>query len=499
MTCKPIFLAGSMAAALTAIISTRAHAGGFHFPAGGSASQSMSALRSVSPLKTGKSSSDKTNSFSTSHSAGVIAAANGNTGFSGIGLPQTGNNAKVIAAPNGNTGISGIGLPQSQKNTRVIAAPNGNTGITGAGVPAGTVFTHAAGGGANISPAALKPQKTMSFDLSDLAGAAINPIGTGTTAVLNAAGDVAYGITHMGSHPLPQDEPAPDGPVFQGSISATAIPPGSLKDKAIGPLHPGDANASSKVAVGLSKSSVGGLATPIGSGIPQTPSGVGGSAGSGNDGSHTGNKPGNQSHDLSTHPVPHTPPVGQSIPIGLGGIGGGSFPLPLGGGSISLPEVGPAEPAIQQVAFAQPAPVAADAQAAQQPAAAVDLVLEDVQYVEPATMFVGPAYRVKFRNQSRQVLGAFAVAIFAGVDGKLAESAPRAVVEVAGLAAGEASEVTLRLPAAAMKLVSSDAGRPVGFSHLFVAIDATNAIAEVDETNNLAIVDRAALEPSAQQ
>src|SRR6478736_5407732 len=123
-------------------------------------------LQGLSNKGAGKFSNDKSLSGSKSaslHTSGVIAAPNGNTGISGIGLPSQFAN-RLIAAPNGNTGISGIGLPQSWKNAKLIAAPNGNTGITGAGVPAGTAFKHAGGNQTNISPAALKPQKTMSLD-----------------------------------------------------------------------------------------------------------------------------------------------------------------------------------------------------------------------------------------------------------------------------------------------------------------------------------------------
>jgi len=133
-----------------------------------------------------------------------------------------------------------------------------------------------------------------------------------------------------------------------------------------------------------------------------------------------------------------------------------------------------------------------------QSSAMVDLVLEDVQFVEPATMLVGPAYRIKFRNQSRQSVGEFSVAIFAGVDGKIAENAPRAIADVSGMLGGEVSEVTLRLPATAMKLASAHTPKRAGFSHLFVAIDATDVIPELDEANNVAVIERSALETAAQ-
>ena len=81
-----------------------------------------------------------------------------------------------------------------------------------------------------------------------------------------------------------------------------------------------------------------------------------------------------------------------------------------------------------------------------------DLVLDDVKLVAPATLVAGPAYTVKFRNQGTAPAGKFQVALLAGRDGKLDEDAPRAVVDVSSLAAGELKEVTLRLPQKALKL-----------------------------------------------
>jgi len=138
----------------------------------------------------------------------------------------------------------------------------------------------------------------------------------------------------------------------------------------------------------------------------------------------------------------------------------------------------------------------AASESASQPAAAVDLVLEDITLSDAATLVAGPAYKLKFRNQSLQAVGSFHVAILAAVDGKLAADAPRAVVEVSGLQADEAGEVTLRLPASAMRITMETNEQPREFTHLFIAVDASNRIAELDETNNLAIVEKAALETS---
>jgi hypothetical protein len=126
----------------------------------------------------------------------------------------------------------------------------------------------------------------------------------------------------------------------------------------------------------------------------------------------------------------------------------------------------------------------------------VDLVLEDIQQASPATLVAGPAYKVTFRNQGTEPAGKFQVGIFAGLDSKLAKQAPRAIVEVASLAAGEARTVTLRLPQKAMQMM--DAGnKPVAFTHLFVVVDVKNAVAETDKTNNVGVVARADLEAAA--
>jgi hypothetical protein len=126
----------------------------------------------------------------------------------------------------------------------------------------------------------------------------------------------------------------------------------------------------------------------------------------------------------------------------------------------------------------------------------VDLVLEDVQLAAPATLVAGPAFTVKFRNQGTQAAGKFQVGIFAGLTEKLVSDSPKAVVEVKSLAAGDVQTVTLRLPQKALKLTGAD-NKPTAFTHLFVAVDLTNAVAETDETNNTAVIERAALESGA--
>ena len=123
----------------------------------------------------------------------------------------------------------------------------------------------------------------------------------------------------------------------------------------------------------------------------------------------------------------------------------------------------------------------------------IDLVLEDVRLAATATLVAGPAYTVKFRNQGTVDAGKFQVGIFAGFPGKLTNDAPRATIEMSGLAAGAAKEITLRLPQKAMNLTGAD-GKPTAFTRLFIGIDLNNSVVETDKTNNTAVVDRAALE-----
>lgn len=127
----------------------------------------------------------------------------------------------------------------------------------------------------------------------------------------------------------------------------------------------------------------------------------------------------------------------------------------------------------------------------------VDLVLEEVQLVEAATVSAGPAYRVKFRNQGTQAAGRFRVGAFAEHDNKLSDDSPQIVTEVASLAAGEASEVTLRLPVTAMRLISTSAAGANAFDQLLVIIDLDDSIVESEKSNNVVNIERTELEATA--
>ena len=200
-------------------------------------------------------------------------------------------------------------------------------------------------------------------------------------------------------------------------------------------------------------------------------------------GSTDGTSPGNNPSNPNPAPTPTPKPTHHpSGPI-FGGIS-------IGGDSGSSNSGSSDNSTANTVATdSTAAPVAPAAVAA----TGIDLVLEDVRLASPATMVAGPAYTVTFRNQGTNSAGKFQVAVLAGLNGKLADDAPKAVVEVASLAAGEVKTITLRLPQSALKLTGADS-KLVAFTHLFVAVDLMNTVAETDEINNTAVVERAALE-----
>ncbi len=169
----------------------------------------------------------------------------------------------------------------------------------------------------------------------------------------------------------------------------------------------------------------------------------------------------------------------------LAGAAGGSD-VPASGGSS---EGGAAAATSPTPEVASP-PAATAGPTAPRVSEGADLVLENVELAAQATLVAGPAYRVKFRNQGTQAAGKFEVAVLAGLDGKLTADAPRAVVEVNSLAAGQSGEVTLRLPQSALQMTGATNGKPAVFTHLFVAVDLMNTVVETDETNNTAVIER---------
>ena len=216
---------------------------------------------------------------------------------------------------------------------------------------------------------------------------------------------------------------------------------------------------------------------------------IDGGIGNGNPGNGNGNHHGN--HNNNKFCKPHKCPWPVFWPI----YGGGNYwnsPCYYGP-TCTTPNVIVNQ--VPPVVVSEVVPVSAEVPVAVGTSSA-DLVLEDVQYVEPATLLVGPAYRVKFRNQGLVAAGKFRVALIAAVDGQANEQSPQAMVEVAGLASGQSSEVTVRLPRTAMQLVGTS-GETTAFTHLLVAADFDNLVSESDKANNVAIIDRTQLEVAA--
>jgi hypothetical protein len=130
--------------------------------------------------------------------------------------------------------------------------------------------------------------------------------------------------------------------------------------------------------------------------------------------------------------------------------------------------------------------------AAPQTTEKADLVLEGVEFIEPATLIAGPSYRVKFRNQGTGTATNFKLALVASLDREIAADAPRAEVEVATLAAGQTSEATIRLPRSAMRL-AGPSGTAAPFTHLHVKLDAAGTIQDATPTNNVAVIEQSTL------
>jgi hypothetical protein len=215
-------------------------------------------------------------------------------------------------------------------------------------------------------------------------------------------------------------------------------------------------------------------ATPATPATPSTPAGpMGGGTGGGFGGGFGGWR------DAVGSVLPNLPIVG-----GFGGGGGQMIPSapaePIYASQAVPVYAAPAEPV-----YAAPAGYEAPVQyTASRPivvdAGSVDLVLEDVKLFEDATVVAGPAYSVRFRNQGISSSGKFVVAAVASADGKLSQDAPKTIMEVPGLAAGEMRELTLRLPRCE-------------FRYLIIMIDATDAVGELDESNNSAGLEKGAL------
>jgi hypothetical protein len=175
----------------------------------------------------------------------------------------------------------------------------------------------------------------------------------------------------------------------------------------------------------------------------------------GNPGGGNGNDP--HDDDCHDHPFPWWPPI-------IIGGGGGHHHCPPSA-NITVIEQPILLPQVQNVP------------------ATVDLQLLDVRFVDagdPARN-LGPRYRLTFGNAGTVPAGNFRVLAMASHDGTPNPAAPVGMAEVMTLAAGEVAMADVRLPLTA-DLSSMGA--------LIVVVDSAVQIAETDEQNNVAVLDR---------
>lgn len=106
----------------------------------------------------------------------------------------------------------------------------------------------------------------------------------------------------------------------------------------------------------------------------------------------------------------------------------------------------------------------------------IDLLIQDVKVVEPATATQGALYRITIKNQGPMNLSVpFRVAALGLKETQPTAETPRAMETLAGLKVGESSTVELRMPAAASSL-----------PRLLIAIEIPESFKDLDEQNNVA-------------
>jgi hypothetical protein len=334
---------------------------------------------------------------------------------------------------------------------------------------------------------------------SQLKNKVLNPTQTSSSSVLSKFGNKVMQInpTNTSTSPITKINTSALGNVLNNPVKIGGLGTGSSGTS--GPTKVGIGavgnvlNNPVKIGglgTGGSGTGTGGTGTG-GTGTGGTGTGTGGTAGTGGSGSGMGSGSG------GSMPMPGSNCPSNNCGWPYGGFGGFGLPFGVfsgyggygggyGGGAVYAdPGVAAVAPAVSTVAASVPADAVATG--------SVDLVLEDIHTVSPATLVAGPAYRVTFRNQGTLAAGPFRVAIVAAVDGKPSEQ-DRAIVSVPSLMAGASTEVTLRLPASAMKIVNVSTSQPSAFSHLIVAVDPDNSVVETDKANNVAVVERTALE-----
>lgn len=127
-----------------------------------------------------------------------------------------------------------------------------------------------------------------------------------------------------------------------------------------------------------------------------------------------------------------------------------------------------------------------------------DLELLAVRFVDPGhpEQDLGPRYRVWVRNNSLAAIGGpFNIALVAANGPQLLGELPQAGVTVPSMDAGAVLPVDIRLPSAANKLGRGPTGQSIPFSHLHVLVDSHRDVAENNESNNGAVLDRGQIFP----
>lgn len=150
------------------------------------------------------------------------------------------------------------------------------------------------------------------------------------------------------------------------------------------------------------------------------------------------------------------------------------------GGQVASSEGGDASSAAAQ----------ADARGGEVEAAGLDVALVDVRLVSPAEAAsgVGPVYRISVRNRGAlDIAQPFQIAVLVGKANGAGTEAP-VTAEVGSLAVGATATVDVQLDAALSE--ASPTGRRV-----YVVVDSQQQLAEADETNNLAELEMAEIQP----
>jgi hypothetical protein len=179
--------------------------------------------------------------------------------------------------------------------------------------------------------------------------------------------------------------------------------------------------------------------------------------GDGNNGGGNGNNGDPHDDDCHDHPFPWWPPI-------IIGGGGGHHHCPPSA-NITVIEQPILLPQVQNVP------------------ATVDLQLLDVRFVDAGdpALNLGPRYRLTFGNAGTVPAGNFRVLAMASHDGTPNPAAPFGTAEVMTLAAGEVAMADVRLS------LSADLS---SMGALIVVVDSAVQIAETDEQNNVAVLDR---------